>query len=173
MAVYLTFDEMREALGITEGELKKLVSEGEVRAFRRGSRMVFRASDLDDLRHRLRHDLNPPLRRRAEDDDEHKEPLTDRAAEAEAPSSPHEADAEAPAPPADDIPVARLAESDDSRDLTGSELVVPSGVGPPTEVREAAPPGAGFSPAIPISVRDVAYVLLVASLVAALLALFA
>lgn len=46
---FYSFDEVLKRLRIDEQRLKKLVSEGEIRAFREGSEMKFRRSDIDNL----------------------------------------------------------------------------------------------------------------------------
>jgi excisionase family DNA binding protein len=46
---FYSFDEVLKRLKIDEQRLKKLVSEGEIRAFREGSEMKFRKSDIDTL----------------------------------------------------------------------------------------------------------------------------
>ena len=44
-----SFDEVLKRLKIDDQRLKKLVSEGEIRAFREGSEMKFRRSDIDNM----------------------------------------------------------------------------------------------------------------------------
>lgn len=46
---YCTFNETLKILGIDESRLKRLVSEGEIRAFREGGQMRFRKADVEDL----------------------------------------------------------------------------------------------------------------------------
>jgi excisionase family DNA binding protein len=46
---FYSFDEVLKRLKIDEQRLKKLVSEGEIRAFREGQEMKFRKSDIDNL----------------------------------------------------------------------------------------------------------------------------
>ena len=46
---FYSFDEVLKRLRIDDQRLKKLVSEGEIRAFREGSEMKFRRSDIDNL----------------------------------------------------------------------------------------------------------------------------
>jgi excisionase family DNA binding protein len=47
--LFYTFDETLERLSIKENTLKRLVSEGEIRAFREGDQMKFRRSDVENL----------------------------------------------------------------------------------------------------------------------------
>ena len=46
---FYSFDEVLKRLRIDDQRLKKLVSEGDIRAFREGSEMKFRRSDIDNL----------------------------------------------------------------------------------------------------------------------------
>jgi hypothetical protein len=46
---FYTFDEVLHSLDIDEQKLKRLVSEGEIRAFREGDEMKFKRSDIDTL----------------------------------------------------------------------------------------------------------------------------
>ena len=46
---FFTFDEVLKRLAINESKLKRLVSEGEIRAFREGDQMKFRRSDVENL----------------------------------------------------------------------------------------------------------------------------
>jgi excisionase family DNA binding protein len=46
---FYTFDEVINKLDIDETKLKRLVSEGEIRAFREGDEMKFRRSDVENL----------------------------------------------------------------------------------------------------------------------------
>lgn len=46
---FFTFDEVLSKLDIDETKLKRLVSEGEIRAFREGDEMKFRRSDVENL----------------------------------------------------------------------------------------------------------------------------
>ena len=46
---FFTFDEVLNKLDIDETKLKRLVSEGEIRAFREGDEMKFRRSDVENL----------------------------------------------------------------------------------------------------------------------------
>ena len=46
---FYTFDEVIGQLSIDEQKLKRLVSEGEIRAFREGDEMKFKKSDIDSL----------------------------------------------------------------------------------------------------------------------------
>jgi excisionase family DNA binding protein len=46
---FYTFDEVIKQLNIDEQRLKRLVSEGEIRAFREGDEMKFKKSDIDTL----------------------------------------------------------------------------------------------------------------------------
>ena len=46
---FYTFDEVIAQLSIDESRLKRLVSEGEIRAFREGDEMKFKKSDIDTL----------------------------------------------------------------------------------------------------------------------------
>jgi excisionase family DNA binding protein len=46
---FFTFDEVLKRLAINESKLKRLVSEGEIRAFREGDQMKFRKSDVENL----------------------------------------------------------------------------------------------------------------------------
>lgn len=46
---FYTFDECLAALNIDENRLKRLVSEGEVRAFREGDQMKFKKGEIDKL----------------------------------------------------------------------------------------------------------------------------
>jgi excisionase family DNA binding protein len=46
---FYTFDEVLRQLNIDENRLKRLVSEGEIRAFREGEQMKFKRSEIDGL----------------------------------------------------------------------------------------------------------------------------
>ncbi|MEN8151791.1 MAG: helix-turn-helix domain-containing protein [Planctomycetota bacterium] len=46
---FYTFDEVIKQLNIDESRLKRLVSEGEIRAFREGDEMKFKKADIDTL----------------------------------------------------------------------------------------------------------------------------
>ena len=46
---FFTFDEVLKKLHIDETRLKRLVSEGEIRAFREGDEMKFRRADVENL----------------------------------------------------------------------------------------------------------------------------
>lgn len=46
---FFTFDEVLKRLHIDETKLKRLVSEGEIRAFREGDQMKFRRADVENL----------------------------------------------------------------------------------------------------------------------------
>jgi excisionase family DNA binding protein len=46
---FYTFDEVLRHLNIDENRLKRLVSEGEIRAFREGDQMKFKRSEIDNL----------------------------------------------------------------------------------------------------------------------------
>ncbi|MHC4859657.1 MAG: helix-turn-helix domain-containing protein [Planctomycetota bacterium] len=46
---FYTFEEVTKQLDIDEQKLKRLVSEGEIRAFREGDEMKFKKSDIDSL----------------------------------------------------------------------------------------------------------------------------
>jgi excisionase family DNA binding protein len=46
---FFTFDEVLKRLAINESKLKRLVSEGEIRAFREGDQMKFRKTDVENL----------------------------------------------------------------------------------------------------------------------------
>lgn len=46
---FYTFDEVTKQLNIDESKLKRLVSEGEIRAFREGDEMKFKRTDIDTL----------------------------------------------------------------------------------------------------------------------------
>ncbi|MBM3977824.1 MAG: helix-turn-helix domain-containing protein [Planctomycetes bacterium] len=50
---YLSFEQALDALRLKEEELKRLVSEGEIRAFRQGDTMRLRRADVDNLRTEL------------------------------------------------------------------------------------------------------------------------
>jgi len=50
---FFSFDEALDELRLKEEELKRLVSEGEIRAFRRGDTMKLRRSDVENLRAEL------------------------------------------------------------------------------------------------------------------------
>ena len=56
---FCTFNETLTRLGINESKLKRIVSEGEIRAFREGDQMMFRKADIEHL---FNHPelLNPP-----------------------------------------------------------------------------------------------------------------
>ena len=46
---FYSFDEVLRQLNIDENRLKRLVSEGEIRAFREGDQMKFKRNEIDDL----------------------------------------------------------------------------------------------------------------------------
>jgi len=46
---FYTFDEVLRQLNIDENRLKRLVSEGEIRAFREGDQMKFKRTEIDNL----------------------------------------------------------------------------------------------------------------------------
>ena len=46
---FYTFDEVLRQLNIDENRLKRLVSEGEIRAFREGEQMKFKRGEIDGL----------------------------------------------------------------------------------------------------------------------------
>jgi excisionase family DNA binding protein len=50
---YLSFEQALDALKLKEEELKRLVSEGEIRAFRQGDTMRLRRMDVDNLKTEL------------------------------------------------------------------------------------------------------------------------
>lgn len=50
---FISFDKALDDLRLKEEELKRLVSEGEIRAFRKGETMKLRQSDVDALRREL------------------------------------------------------------------------------------------------------------------------
>jgi len=50
---FFSFDEALDELRLQEDELKRLVSEGDIRAFRKGDTMKLRRSDVDALRREL------------------------------------------------------------------------------------------------------------------------
>ncbi len=50
---FFSFDEALDQLRLEEEELKRLVSEGEIRAFREGETMRLRRTDVEDLRNEL------------------------------------------------------------------------------------------------------------------------
>ena len=50
---FYTFDEVLRQLNIDENRLKRLVSEGEIRAFRQGDTMKLRRADVENLRNEL------------------------------------------------------------------------------------------------------------------------
>ena len=54
---FYSFDEALEELKLKEEELKRLVSEGEIRAFRKGDTMKLRRADVETLRAELDGDL--------------------------------------------------------------------------------------------------------------------
>lgn len=54
---FFSFDEALEELKLKEEELKRLVSEGEIRAFRKGDTMKLRRADVETLRAELDGDL--------------------------------------------------------------------------------------------------------------------
>ena len=54
---FISFDQALDELRLKEDELKKLVSEGEIRAFRKGETMKLRQSDVDALRRELGGDV--------------------------------------------------------------------------------------------------------------------
>jgi hypothetical protein len=47
---YFSFDKVMSELGIEEDELKRLVSEGQIRAYRDEDKMKFRKDDIEQLR---------------------------------------------------------------------------------------------------------------------------
>lgn len=54
---FISFDKALDDLRLKEEELKRLVSEGEIRAFRKGETMKLRQSDVDALRRELGGDV--------------------------------------------------------------------------------------------------------------------
>jgi len=50
---FYSFDEALDELKLKEEELKRLVSEGEIRAFRKGDTMKLRRADVENLRAEL------------------------------------------------------------------------------------------------------------------------
>jgi len=54
---FYSFDEALRELKLKEEELKRLVSEGEIRAFRKGDTMKLRKADVDNLRAELDSDV--------------------------------------------------------------------------------------------------------------------
>ena len=50
---FLSFEDALDQLRLQEEELKRLVSEGEIRAFREGDTMKLRAQDVETLRSEL------------------------------------------------------------------------------------------------------------------------
>lgn len=54
---FYSFDEALDELKLKEDELKRLVSEGEIRAFRKGDTMKLRRADVENLRAELDRDL--------------------------------------------------------------------------------------------------------------------
>jgi len=54
---FLSFEDALDKLRLQEEELKRLVSEGEIRAFREGDTMKLRAQDVEDLRGELSGDV--------------------------------------------------------------------------------------------------------------------
>ncbi len=68
---FYTFDEVLKYLQIPETKLKRLVSEGEIRAFREGDEMKFRRADVENIdltgalapRRRPGSSISPPGRR--------------------------------------------------------------------------------------------------------------
>ncbi|MEZ6013679.1 MAG: hypothetical protein R3F49_01080 [Planctomycetota bacterium] len=54
---FYSFDEALQELKLKEEELKRLVSEGEIRAFRKGDTMKLRKADVDNLRAELDSDV--------------------------------------------------------------------------------------------------------------------
>lgn len=50
---FYNFEEALDALRLKEEELKRLVSEGEIRAFREGDTMRLRRADVENLKHEL------------------------------------------------------------------------------------------------------------------------
>ena len=54
---FLSFEDALDKLRLQEEELKRLVSEGEIRAFREGDTMKLRAQDVEDLRGELTGDV--------------------------------------------------------------------------------------------------------------------
>lgn len=54
---FYSFDEALKELKLKEEELKRLVSEGEIRAFRKGDTMKLRKADVDNLRAELDSDV--------------------------------------------------------------------------------------------------------------------
>jgi len=55
---FLSFEEALDQLRLQEEELKRLVSEGEIRAFREGDTMKLRAQDVETLRSELTGDVD-------------------------------------------------------------------------------------------------------------------
>lgn len=70
---FFSFDEALDELRLQEDELKRLVSEGDIRAFRKGDTMKLRRSDVDALRRELTGgdvvDLNEPAEELVFEDD--------------------------------------------------------------------------------------------------------
>jgi len=70
---FFSFDEALDELRLQEDELKRLVSEGDIRAFRKGDTMKLRRSDVDALRRELSGgevvDLNEPAEELVFEDD--------------------------------------------------------------------------------------------------------
>ncbi len=54
---FYSFDEALDELKLKEEELKRLVSEGEIRAFRKGDTMKLRRADVENLRAELDRDI--------------------------------------------------------------------------------------------------------------------
>lgn len=54
---FFSFDEALDELKLKEEELKRLVSEGEIRAFRKGDTMKLRRADVENLRAELDRDV--------------------------------------------------------------------------------------------------------------------
>ena len=55
---FLSFEDALDQLRLQEEELKRLVSEGEIRAFREGDTMKLRAQDVETLRSELTGDVD-------------------------------------------------------------------------------------------------------------------
>lgn len=60
MKEFLSFEEVLKELNIDESELKKMVSEGQVRAFRSENKMKFKREDIEKLK-RSDTDVIPPI----------------------------------------------------------------------------------------------------------------
>ena len=50
MSQYYSFEELKDVLGLSDDEIKKMVSEGELRAFRDEDKMKFKKEDVEALR---------------------------------------------------------------------------------------------------------------------------